>query len=89
MAKVIHFPAASLADTDQMDEDEMVKGYLAGHRGEPRPEGKAAQHGWRNGMADSGRLPITDNQRQIAYEFVRSPSFGPLGTATAHVVEIV
>jgi hypothetical protein len=71
MANVIHLPAATLADMEGWDEAEMVRGYLAGHKGEPRPEGKAAQHGWRNGMADSGRLPITHRQRQIAADYVR------------------
>lgn len=67
---LIHLPCKTLDQVNSLDEAEMVRGYLLGHRGEPRPEGKAAQHGWRNGMADSGRLPITHTQRRIASEYV-------------------
>lgn len=39
--------------------DEMVAGYRLGTRGTPLPDGASLsfEHGWRNGMIDTGQLP--------------------------------
>jgi hypothetical protein len=66
-------PVATVEDLNSLDEGEIVDGYLSGLRGEPEPgsnRSRAYWHGWRNGMADSSRMPIDTAQRQLAHAVV-------------------
>jgi ribosome modulation factor len=57
-----------------LDEDECLAGYRAGLDDEPEPgsdKSRSYLHGWRNGMADKGRLPISPEQREYAESYVR------------------
>lgn len=58
-----------------LDEDECLAGYRAGLDDEPEPgndKSRSYLHGWRNGMADKGRLPISPEQREYAESHVRA-----------------
>ena len=67
-------PISDLQTLAEQDERDMLAGYWAGFRGdghEPSAEfNRAYWHGWRNGMADSGRLSIDAAMRKLAAEFV-------------------
>jgi hypothetical protein len=57
-----------------MDDDDCLAGYRAGLDGAPEPgsdKSRSFLHGWRNGMADKGRLPISAEQRKYAEAYVR------------------
>jgi hypothetical protein len=50
-----------------------VEGYFDGLHDEPEPTGnrsKAYWHGWRNGMADKGRIKSDAAMQRLAHEFV-------------------
>ena len=67
-------PLSSIAELAFIDDGECVAGYLAGLHGEPEPgsdKSKSYWHGWRNGMMDTGRLPLDGAARNLAHEFVR------------------
>ena len=68
---IVFFPPKSIDDINDMNDDELVEGYLAGLYGgnEPR-DSRSKWTGWRNGMVDSGRRKIDDAQRQVARQFV-------------------
>jgi ribosome modulation factor len=58
-----------------LDEEECLAGYRAGLDGETEPgsdKSRSFLHGWRNGMADKGRLPISPEQRDYAESYVRA-----------------
>lgn len=66
-------PVRTKADLDFLDEDEIVEGYRAGFRGEPEPgsdKSRSYWHGWRNGAADTRRIPSDDAMTQLAREIV-------------------
>ena len=67
-------PLSTAAELAFLDDDECVAGYRAGLGGAPKPgsdKSKSYWHGWRNGMMDTGRLPIDGAARQLAAEVVR------------------
>lgn len=69
-------PIDSLSAIASLDAAEVVEGYRDGRAGEPEPGGNRSLsyvHGWRNGAADVGRIPIDDAMRRLAYEYVRGP----------------
>ena len=75
MSKIKFFTAKTITDVDAMDQDEVMQGYLAGYSGEPKPtDSRDKWHGWRNGMADSGRIEIDESQRSVARQYVRGQS---------------
>jgi hypothetical protein len=66
-------PVATKADLEQLDDAEMVAGYLAGFQGDNEPGSAFSRsywHGWRNGMADSKRMPSDPAMAQLAREIV-------------------
>jgi hypothetical protein len=66
-------PVATKVDLESLDQDEMVAGYMAGLEDAPEPgsdKSRAYWHGWRNGMADKGRLPFDPAMAQLAREVV-------------------
>lgn len=66
-------PVATKTDLENLDDAEMVAGYLAGFNGESEPgsdKSSSYWHGWRNGMVDCGRAQIDAAQAQLAREVV-------------------
>lgn len=63
---------ATLAELKELDEQEIVEGYLSGFSGDPEPGNNRSEsfwHGWRNGASDkSGK---TDrHQRFLAVQII-------------------
>lgn len=68
-------PVVHKNELQNLSEDEMVAGYFAGINNDPEPGNAYSRsywHGWRNGMADKGRLPIDSSMRNLAEEIVRA-----------------
>lgn len=68
-------PVRTLAVLDTLDADEMVDGYRDGFKGEPEPGNNrslAYWHGWRNGAADKGLIPIDAAMCELASEVLRA-----------------
>lgn len=66
-------PVSTKDDLENLDQDEMVEGYRAGLEGTAEPgsdKSRAYWHGWRNGMADKGRLPFDGAMARLAREVV-------------------
>lgn len=67
-------PVSTLADLELLDSDEIVEGYRAGLSGDSEPgsdKSRAYWHGWRNGMADSRRIPMDDAMHSLSSEYGR------------------
>lgn len=67
-------PVAHKSDLDNLDSDDMLAGYMAGLINSTEPGSAYSRsywHGWRNGMADKGRLPHDYAMRNLAEEVVR------------------
>ena len=65
----------SKADLANLDDAEMVAGYMAGLDGASEPgsdKSRGYWHGWRNGMVDSGRADKDAEQANLAAEIVRA-----------------
>ena len=68
-------PIATLDELSTLDDRDVYHGYLAGLNGAPEPSiemNRSYWHGWRNGMADSGQLPIDASMRSLVKEYVES-----------------
>jgi hypothetical protein len=66
-------PVTTKAELEQLDEGDMVAGYLAGYNGASEPGSAFSRsywHGWRNGMVDSKRAEIDVAQTKLAREVV-------------------
>ncbi len=66
-------PVSTKADLDQLDDDEIVAGYMAGLGGADPPgsdKSRSYWHGWRNGMVDSRRVQIDSAQVMLCREVV-------------------
>lgn len=66
-------PVRTKTDLEQLDETEMVSGYLAGYSGVPTPgsdRSRSFWHGWRNGRVDGGHDQIDCHQVALAREVV-------------------
>ncbi len=74
-------PVSTIADFLTLDEAEVLIGYMDGFDGGAAPGSNRSRsycHGWRNGMADSGRCSPDDAQNSLA------ASFGQLGSQLPH-----
>lgn len=72
-------PVESKSDLDRLDDDEIVAGYLSGHRGEDEPgsdKSRSFWHGWRNGRTDRGLAPLDVHQQRLCHEVVGVRSRG-------------
>lgn len=68
-------PVSTKADLDTLDEAEIIQGYRDGLADDPEPGSNRSRsywHGWRNGMADKGRIPMDCHMRNLAREVVRN-----------------
>ena len=57
----------------ELDERDILHGYLAGLAGREEPGvefNRAYWHGWRNGMRDKGRIPGDKAMAKLAREYV-------------------
>ncbi|WP_429497063.1 hypothetical protein ACQUFY_10870 [Robbsia andropogonis] len=66
-------PCADRADLSSLNDADIVDGYCAGLIGDAEPgsdKSRSYWHGWRNGMADSGRMDLDDAMRKLASEVV-------------------
>ena len=64
-------PIRTAAELAQLDDAEMLDGYIDGYRNDPEPGGNrstAYWHGWRNGMVDGGHATKDDAQAALAHE---------------------
>ena len=62
-------PITTPEDLRQLDEAEVLEGYLDGHAGEPEPgdnRSLAYWHGWRNGRVDGGHQEKDAAQAALA-----------------------
>lgn len=62
----------------ELDQDEIVRGYLFGFDKKngmllPMEESKSFYHGWLNAQVDRGRMKSSAAQINLAYEYVRRP----------------
>ena len=65
-------PVSTIADFKNLDDGEMLEGYLDGFQGEPAPgsdRSRSYWHGWRNGMIESGRLEADQPYEMLAQAF--------------------
>lgn len=75
MTDLARKPVTTLAELDQLDGAEVIEGYMDAKDGITvvgDNRSKSYWHGWRNGMADSGQMPIDEAQRKLAHEVVKS-----------------
>lgn len=73
-------PVRTAADLDTLDGDEIMEGYRDGYEGFPCSgnRSRAYWHGWRNGMVDSKRLDLDDDQRALVADYARANSPPPI-----------
>jgi hypothetical protein len=69
-------PITTMAQLDAIDSDECVAGYMAGYNNQPNytRTGQAYWHGYMNGQADKGYMPISEEQRELARVFTARSS---------------
>lgn len=70
-----HKPVSTLEDLATLDDDEVLEGYRDGLDNAPEPGGNRSRsywHGWRNGMADRGRIQPDGAMRQLAREYIEA-----------------
>ena len=68
-------PVEDIATLRELDERDILHGYLAGLAGREEPGvefNRAYWHGWRNGMRDKGRIPGDAAMAKLAHEIVQS-----------------
>lgn len=64
----------SMEELSKLNEIEILEGYRAGIDNQPAPgsdKSKSFWHGWRNGMADMGRIEMDDAMIRLAREYTR------------------
>lgn len=73
---IMRVPISNINQLAQLDDFEIVEGYLDGMAGDPSICGGNRSisywHGWRNGMMDSNRMPIDCAARQLAQEICQT-----------------
>lgn len=73
----------SLEDYENIDDEECVKGYMLGLKGEELPSPhlytRSFYHGYLNGLVDSGRRQIDNNQLDLVYQLRSSGKLKELG----------
>lgn len=65
-------PVRTIADFKQLDDGEVLEGYLDGFGGVPVATGlrsRSYMHGWRNGMIESVRWPPDDAYIELRNAF--------------------
>lgn len=73
--------AISLDELDAMDKDLMLEGYRAGLgyiQVNYTRKDKAYWHGYLNGQVDSGEIPISPEQSELAREIVQRGDFSAI-----------
>lgn len=71
-----YVPVETKAELVKLDEAEILEGYQDGYKNEPMPKGNRSQsyyHGWRNGMADGGHMPLDSSMHKLAKDIVSKP----------------
>ena len=66
-------PVATMADLNNLDDDDIVAGYRYGMRCATAPgsdKSRSYWHGWRNSQIDFGRLPIDAAATQLVREYL-------------------
>ncbi|MFL5251556.1 MAG: hypothetical protein ACJ8AI_01440 [Rhodopila sp.] len=67
-------PVRTIAELRELDEGDILEGYLDGFHGGPEPEpgpdrSRAYWYGWRNGRTDAGLAKPDSAQQALAREF--------------------
>ncbi|AHV82423.1 hypothetical protein PKNFJJPA_00013 [Salmonella phage vB_SenAc_BPS6] len=62
-----------LKELNSMDDEEILRGYMQAREGYVLSglESKSFIHGWRNGMVDFGGCPITEEQMDLARQYLK------------------
>ncbi len=73
----------TLEDYEKIDDEQCVKGYMSGLKGEELPSPhlytKSFYHGYLNGLVDSGRREIDNKQLELVYQLRSSGKLKELG----------
>ena len=65
----------TLSQVRKLDSDEMLRGYMDGHKGKQSASlEESYQHGWENGIADYTKKPDFE-QRWLAGEYAKEQRF--------------
>lgn len=64
----------TLLELQQMDDEQIVKGYMAAREGYELSgyESESFVHGWKNGQVDFQGAKTTPEQTQLAREYLKS-----------------
>lgn len=64
-------PVLTASELDALDQAEVLEGYRDGFGGFPCGDnrGRSYWHGWRNGMADSGRMEVSPEMHALAKSY--------------------
>lgn len=75
---MIYIPIVRSEALEDIDNKEVVEGYIDGLKNEPEPKGNRSHsywHGWCNGMVDGKHAQISDCQRQLARDVIKKGFF--------------
>lgn len=64
----------TMKQLSELDEEEVVEGYLDGLKGEPKPGNNRSlsyKHGWNNGAVDAGYQEKTPTQAVLAHDYIK------------------
>ncbi|MBP0614649.1 hypothetical protein [Jiella mangrovi] len=70
-------PVENISDFKNLDEGEILCGYMDGISGSPCTLSKVSRsywHGWRNGLVDGGFTEQDDSQLRLEAQFSALPS---------------
>ena len=68
-------PVETVADLNNLDDDEILAGYISGLTFSDDPgsdKSRSFWHGWRNAQTDKGRTSLDIYQQRLAHELVGS-----------------
>ena len=70
----MHLPVTTLEELDELDEAEMIDGYISAERGDPEPgdnHSRSYHHGWRTRMMDLKEIEVPENHRELVRLWVK------------------
>lgn len=72
-------PVETVADLNNLDEEEIIAGYRAGLDCADEPgsdKSRGYWHGWRNAQSDRGRVPPDIHQQRLVVEILGAKCHG-------------
>lgn len=71
MSNVVFFPVQTLKQVNDLDDKEVMQGYMLGMSGSKKPTSSLSMlTGWQNAMVDKGRIKKSNAQKRIAREYI-------------------